>query len=253
MLILSLITPYNIFLRKTGVGNVYSTMVICRKFAGLRHMSTSVITITIKTWLSTNITWMMGGRRGGLRDRSTSPVSINTFYNIEQWIEVDLLVSTSVSWTTTPTISSLGWIVSGLRPISNSPITNNSISWWSQKSTTFTLVVVWIVADLRPISTSPFNIKYFSPIARGTVAFLLWPRYTSTNISSVITRWRVIGQRIPTPTTSAITWGIVTGIKRPMYTTLLTQRHVNNFFFINFTTIVMMVGGITAGIPIPIF
>ena len=47
--IFSIHTPWNKFLRKPWVGNVYSTMVICRKLADVIPMTTSVITITIKS------------------------------------------------------------------------------------------------------------------------------------------------------------------------------------------------------------
>ena len=50
MCIFSLHTPWNRFLGGPWVGNVYSTMVICRKLSGLRPMSTSFIAIAIKTW-----------------------------------------------------------------------------------------------------------------------------------------------------------------------------------------------------------
>ena len=48
MYILSMHTPWNIFLRKTWVGNFYSTMFICRKLSVLIYMYTYVITVTIK-------------------------------------------------------------------------------------------------------------------------------------------------------------------------------------------------------------
>ena len=56
MYILFMHTPWNGFLSKPWVVNVYSNMVICSKLAGVIHIYTSVITITIKTRLSTMIT-----------------------------------------------------------------------------------------------------------------------------------------------------------------------------------------------------
>ena len=47
-------TPWNILLRKTWVGNIYSNMVICRKLADVRPIITSVITITLE---SDDIPW----------------------------------------------------------------------------------------------------------------------------------------------------------------------------------------------------
>ena len=128
MYIFSMHTPWNSFLRKPWVGNVYSTMVICRKLDDVIPMSTYVITITMKTILSTMIALMMVGRRAGPRLRSTSPNSINTFSNIEQVRVVDLFVPTPISCNITPTISSLLGRVDIMGPISKSPITTNSIS-----------------------------------------------------------------------------------------------------------------------------
>ena len=107
-----------------------------------------------------------------------------------------------------------------------------------------------IVAGLIPISTSPFNINSCSPISRGRVSGLLWPRSTSINMSSVIIRWRVDGQTWPKSTISAVNWGRgagilrtmsmtfttttitwrrVAGLKRPMSTTFLSWIHSHTF------------------------
>ena len=144
--------------------------------------------------------------------------------------------------------------------ISKYPITANSISWRSQKSRTFTLVMVEIVVVMIPISTSPFNINSCFLIVRGIVAGILWTRSTSINISSAIMRVTVTGQTWHTFITSAITWGrlgvplrpmtmtfaasainwvIVYGIKRPMSATFLSQRHLHIFIFRNFFTVDM--------------
>ena len=122
-------------------------------------MSTYVITIS-KKWWYTKITWIMGVGRVGLRHRSTSPNTINTFSNIEPVIVIYLFRPTSTSCTTTSTISSLEVRVAGLLPISNSPTNAKRISWKSQQSNTFTLLIGGIVAVLISISTSPFNINY---------------------------------------------------------------------------------------------
>ena len=121
----SMHAPWNNFLRKPWVRNVYSTMVICRKLAGVIHMPTSVITITIKTRWSTMITWMMGGRRAGPIPRYTYPNTISNLYSIEQGHLVDILRPNSTSCTITPNISSLGGRVDDLGTISNSPITTD--------------------------------------------------------------------------------------------------------------------------------
>ena len=120
----------------------------------MRRISTSVITITIKNRWSTNIKWIMGGRRASPRHRPTSPNAINYFSDIEQGWVFEIFRLNYMSCTITPTIYSLGGIVAGLGPISNSPITTNIITWKIHQSTTFTLVMGGIVACLRPIPTS---------------------------------------------------------------------------------------------------
>ena len=266
-------TPWNSLLRKPWVGYSYSTIVICRKLAGVRPMPTSVINMTIKTRWSTIINWMMVGRGAGPRPRSISHNAIKTFSNIEQVIVVDLFSPTSMSFTLTPTISSSVGRVAGVEPISNSPITINSISWKSQQYTTFTLVRGWIVAGRRPISTSPFNINSCYPIARVRVAGLLWPRSTYINISSATKRGRVASHTWPTPKTSTITWWSVAGLKRPMSTTfttstmtwvrvaglkrpmsmtLLPRRHFKTFFLGNFVSVVTTAGIRMDGITRPL-
>ena len=107
-------------------------------------------------------------------------------------------------------------------------------------------------------------------VSLSLLLILLWPRYTSINISSMITRFRVAGNTWPISTTSTIalgrvagilrhlsnnfmiTWRKVAGLSRPMYKTLLTQRHFNNIFFGNFPVIFTMKWGRMAGIRIPI-
>ena len=71
----------------------------------------------------------------------------------------------------------------------------------------------------------------------GIVAGLLWPRSTSTNITTMIT--------------SAITRGRVVGLKRPMSTSSVTQIHYKTFDIRNFIY-VMIVGIIMAGLMIQI-
>ena len=91
-------------------------------------MSTYVITITIKPQCSNNITWMMGGRRSGLKPISTYPITINTFSNIEQGKVDDIFRPTSMYFAITHTIYYLGVRVAGLGPTSNSTITTSSLS-----------------------------------------------------------------------------------------------------------------------------
>ena len=198
---------------------------------------------------------MIGESRDVQKPRSTSPIAIITLSNIEQERVVYIFRSTFISCTINPTISSLGGRVVVLGPISNSPITTNSISWRSQQLNMFTLVMRRIVAGQRNIFTSPFNTNSCSPITGGRVSVLLWIRFASCNISSAIMRgnigwskktyaqdhlitWvRVDGIKIPiftTFTTSAIDWVIVSGLKWPMSTTFLTQRRFKTFFYINF-------------------
>ena len=225
-----------------------------------------------KTMWYTMINWIMGSRRDGPRPRSTSTNAITTLSNIEQGQVVDPFGPNYMSYIINPTISSLGEIVSGLGPLSNSLITVNSISWKRQQSTTFALVMGEILAGLRHIVTSHFNTNYFSLIDIERVTVILWPRSTSVNISPTITRGIVARKTWPTSTTSAITrgrvsgilmptsttfntysinWGKVSGINRPMYMTFLSQKHLHAFFFRTFITTVMTVGWRMAGFTIP--
>ena len=214
------------------------------------------------------ITWMMGGRKAGPRPRSTTNTSINTFSNIEQGRLVYLFGTTSIHYTTTTNVSFLGGRVDCLVPISNSPITTNSISWKINN-----LVVMGeIVSVLRPLLNSLFNINSCSIIERVRVAGLLVNRSTSIKIFSIITRGRVPGQNLSTSMTSMIAWGRLAGILRPMSktfttytmnwgivyglkinmsTTFLTQIHLHTFFFRTFVTFVTTMGWRTSGIKIP--
>ena len=99
--------PCNIFLKKPCVGNVYYTIIIWRKFSGLRTMSTSVMTITIKTQLSTNHAWTMGRKGDGLRPKTTSTITINTFSIILKVRVAYLLRPNYKSCTMTPNITAL--------------------------------------------------------------------------------------------------------------------------------------------------
>ena len=243
-------------------------MLICRILAGGRSIPTSIITMTKKIRLYTMIAWMTGGRRAGPRPRCTSLNAINTFYNIEQGRVVDLFIPTSIFCTFAPNISPLVVIVAVMVHISNSPITANSISWNSEQSTTFILVRGVVVAGRRPISKSPFNINSCYPIARVRVAGILWRISTSINIFSAIRRGIVSGHTWPTSMTSAITWGRLAGLlrpmlktfttstitwvtvavlKRPMSTTFLPQRHFKNIFFGTFVVAVTTKGRRMAG------
>ena len=172
----------------------------------------------------------MGGRRAGPIPISTSPNAITTLSNIEQGRVVDLFSSTYMSYTTNPTIYSLGRRVDGLGPISNSPIITNSIYWKSTQYTTSTLVMGGIMTGMIHISNSPFNINLCSSVSRIRMAGLLSPRSTYINISSVITRGRVPGKTWPTSTISAITWGRVAGMQEfGWYETYVHLCHHQNY------------------------
>ena len=71
---------------------------------------------------------MMGGRRAGLKPRSTYPSAINNFYNLEQGRVVNIFGTNYLSCTVTPNISSYGERVDGLGHISNSTIATDRIS-----------------------------------------------------------------------------------------------------------------------------
>ena len=201
----------------------------------------------------------MERRRSGRRPISTSPNVINTFSNIEQVRVVDIFRPTSMYYTIPPNTLSLVGRAAGLEPISKLPINANSIYWKSQKSTMFTLVMGEMEADMRDIFIYPFNINSHFLIARVIADVLLWPISTSINISSVNNIGRVAGQTWPTSMTSAIIWGRLAGllrpmsttfaastinlgrmagIKRPMSTNFPSQRHVNTFLFITSITVI---------------
>ena len=91
---------------------------------------------------------------------------------------------------------------------------------------------------LKPISTYNLNINSCSTIARGKVSDLLWPISTSTSITYTIT--------------SVIMIIILDSIKRPMSTSSITWRNVNNFIIRNFITVMTLVG-IISGIMRPIY
>ena len=175
-------------------------------------------------------------------------------------------------FTVTSTISSFRGRVAGIGPISNYPVITNSISWKSQQYITFTLVMGGIVSGMRPISTSSFNTNPFPLIAKGRLAGILLPVSTFINIFSVITRGRLAGQTWPTSKTSAITWGRVSGILIPMYTTFTTstinwgkfaglkrpismtflyQMKFHTFFLRNFLTAITTTVGRIYGLKIP--
>ena len=198
------------------------------------------------------IAWMMGGRRVGMIPISTSINTIDNLSNIEQGRVIDILNHTSMYCTFTPTIYSPGGRVASMGHMFKYFITNHSISWKSQQSTTFNLVRGVIVSVWRPISTSPFNMNSCSLIAIGRVSGILWLRSTYINIYSAIMRGRVAGHTWPTSTVSVITWGIVAGIKRRMSMNLLTQRHFNILFFRNFVVNITTTGIRITGITRPI-
>ena len=198
------------------------------------------------------IIWMMVGIKDGPRPRSTSLNSIKTFSNLEQGRVVDIFCPTCMSCTVIPTISYLGGRVDGIGPISNSPITTNSVSWWSQQYITFALVMGKIVSSLILIYASLFNINSWSLIVRVILAGIWWPRSTSTNIFSTIIRRIIAGIKIPKSTTYVITWVIVPSLNIPMSTTFLTQINCKTFFFRTSIVVVTIVRGRMDGLTRPI-
>ena len=131
-------------------------------------MSNFEITITINNQWSTNITWIMGGIRAGLRPISTSPITINNLPNIIKLIVSGLLRHTSTSCTITPTISSFKFI-------------------YTQQCTMFTWVIGGGGLDgMGPKSNSPITTNSFYHIAGGKLAGLFRPISTSTIINYYI-------------------------------------------------------------------
>ena len=84
--------------------------------------------------------------------------------------------------------------------------------------------MVVIVSGIRPMSTSPLNINSCSHVYTGRVSGILWPRFASANISSIITRGRFSGQTLNTSTTYTITLGIVADLLRNISMNFMTSR-----------------------------
>ena len=110
-------------------------------------------------------------------------------------------------------------------------------NWWGQRFITVIWVMGVIVDGMLPIYTSPLNIISFYTIARGVMADLLWPIFTSTNITHM--------------NTYAITRWIVDGIDIPMSISSITQKKFKNFVIRSSIVVTMPRGKIT-GIMIPI-
>ena len=200
---------------------------------------------------STMVTWVMGWRVTGLGPVSTSSVTTNSFSyiargkfsglfrTISTYVVINSYILPKFSIIATSVFHPISIIKTDITLLvfMNIFIYTKRINYQSQKSTTVFCVIGGRLDFLRPIITSPFNINPCYMIDRVRVSGLLWPIFTSTNITTMIT--------------SAITRGIVYGINWPMYASLITTIHFKTFFFINFI-VFTTVGGIMAGIMRPI-
>ena len=184
MWILSFYTSWNSSSSKPLVDNIYPTMIIWRKLAGMRPMSTSFMTTTIKTQLYTKHTWMMGGRVAGTISIPTYTITINTLSIVVKGSVDDLLRHNSTSCTIKPTITSLIFL---------NTIINMSIrTRYRQQSTMDTWVMGVRVASMGPISTSPITTNSFYYITRGKVDVIFRPGSKYVIINSYITHWVAI-------------------------------------------------------------
>ena len=149
----SLHTPWNSFLRKPWVVHLYSTMLIWNILDGLRHKSTS--TITIKT------------------------LSI-----IVKGTVADLLRLTFMYCTITPTFNYFIFI--------NTIIHMDIRTRYLKQSTVSIWVMGERVAGLGPISTSTITTDSFSHIVRGKVSGLYKHKSTFSIINSYTPTWFAI-------------------------------------------------------------
>ena len=143
MTVFSLQTPWYIFFREPLINNVYSTMVIWKYFAGLRHIYTSLLITNIKPQWPYNLTWKTGGRGDGMRPISTFPITINTLCVIVEVQMSHLLRNISMYSIIKPNITS--YIV--MKTIINTTRINRH----TKQSTMVTLVMGGRVADLGPV------------------------------------------------------------------------------------------------------
>ena len=122
---------------------------------------------------------MMRDREGGMRPRSSSPMTINNSFVIVKLIVANLLRTTSASFTITPTITYYIAI--------HTIINTTRINRYTQQYITVTWAVGGRVADMGPISTFTTTINSFLHIAIGIVAVIIRPRSKSIIIHISIT------------------------------------------------------------------
>ena len=219
------------------------TMVTCVVGLGVAGM----VPIYTSYIINNSLSHISIGKVAGLFISSSTSAIIKSF--IPPWVTI---IKTYIS---PPSIIIITYIT--LLSFMNLFLYTTRWNWQSQQFNTFTWVMEGRVAGMRPISTSTFNINYCSLIAIGIVDGLLWPRSTSTNITTMISFaiicGRLAGLKRTMSTTSSIAWGIVSGLKRYISTYFFTQRHLNTFLSVNFIVVVATVEVRMAGFMRPIY
>ena len=114
---------------------------------------------------------MMGGKGAGLRPKSTSDITINTFFIIVKARVDNILIPTFTSCNITPTITTLTF--------TNTIIHMARRTRCTQQYTMVNWVMGGRVAGIGPISISTITIKMFYYIMSGNVAGIFIPRSTS--------------------------------------------------------------------------
>ena len=151
MCILYLHTPWNIFLRKLWVWNVYSSMFIWRKVGWYETYVQFCHGNNYKTQWYTKHTWIMRGRGDGMIPKSNSPITINNFYIILKGRVAYILIHTSTYCNMRPTITSFIFM--------NTIIPMKRRTRYIQQSTMATWVIGRREDGLVPISTSTITTK----------------------------------------------------------------------------------------------
>ena len=209
--------------------HVYTSCTITPTITSFVIMNT-IIQMRIRTRYkqqSTMVAWNMGVRVAGMGPISISSITTNSFSHIAR-VRVDGLfkprsTSSVINYYITPWAAI---IMDYILPyyFHHKNLYHPSIfrghfhlttrrNWQSRKYTTVTWVMGIKLADMIPIPTSHFNINSCSIIGIGRLFGLLWSRYMSSNITTVITYVVMIGR--------------VAGLKRLMSTSSITQRHLN--------------------------
>ena len=233
------------FLGEPWVDNIYSTIVIWRKLAGLRPMSTFLVNINIKPPKYNKITCIMGGRGYVMRNISSSPITINTFYGVVKGIVDDILRPNSTSSIITPTTT--------YYIVTKTIIRTTRIYRCTQQSTMSTFVMWGRDAGMGTIYTYTITTRSFLHILRERMAGVFRPIYTSyTIITSITPLVTIITTSISLPitiiTTDITHIGAMTNISYSIINMqILVNRTRRNWWTQKYTMDTWVMGGRVAG------